>query len=319
MADAVRRGLGNGKTIPQPPPFDSADLGEAPLRSERRPGGGFREKLIGNPFYLILPLILYMSFFYVYPLIKMLLMSFFSPRFTVQYYREFFETGIYVQSLLVTLKISLTVTLLCLLIGYPLTYYLSGLPVHKANILLTFVLVPLWTSILVRTYAWIMILGRNGIFNQTLIKLGLIDEPVKIIYNMLGVVIGMTHVMLPFMVLSLYSVMTGINRDLLKAAQNLGAPPFETFRRIFLPLSMPGIFAGSILVFIISVGFFVTPALLGGRRDVMISMVIEQAISVFFKWGFASAAALILLFLILGTFLISGKFIGFDKLWGRRS
>ena len=276
------------------------------------------EKLSGNPIYLILPLILYMSFFYVYPLVRMLAMSF-SPGFTLQNYREFFDTGIYLQSLYITLRISGLVTFLCLLFGYPLAYYLSGLPPHKANVLLTFVLVPLWTSILVRTYAWIMILGRNGILNQTLMKLGLIHEPVMIIYNIVGVCIGMTHVMMPFMVLSLYSVMTGIDRDLLKAAQNLGAGPLETFRRIFLPLSMPGIFAGSVLVFIISVGFFVTPALLGGRKDVMISMIIEQAVSVFLKWGFACASAFILLFLILGIFLISGKMIGFEKLWGRRA
>jgi putative spermidine/putrescine transport system permease protein len=275
------------------------------------------EKLSDNSVYLILPLILYMSFFYVYPLLRMLTMSF-SPWFTLQYYREFFETGIYLQSLYITLRISALVTLLCLLIGYPLAYYLSGLPPHKANVLLTFVLVPLWTSILVRTYAWIMILGRNGILNQTLMKLGLIDEPVMVIYNIVGVCIGMTHVMMPFMVLSLYSVMTGIDRNLLKAAQNLGARPFETFRRIFLPLSMPGIFAGSVLVFIISVGFFVTPALLGGRMDVMISMIIEQAVSVFLNWGFACASAFILLFLILVIFLTSGKMIGFEKLWGRR-
>jgi len=236
------------------------------LDAEKLQRHNILEKLSTNPLYLILPLILYMSFFYVYPLVRMLAMSFFSPQFTLRHYREFIETGVYLQSLYITLKISTLVTILCLLIGYPLAYYLSGLPSHKANVLLTFVLVPLWTSILVRTYAWIMILGRNGILNQTLMKLGLIDEPIKIIYNTLGVCIGMTHVMMPFMVLSLYSVMTGIDRDLLKAAQNLGARPLETFRRIFLPLSMPGIFAGSVLVFIISVGFFVTPALLGGRK-----------------------------------------------------
>jgi ABC-type spermidine/putrescine transport system permease subunit I len=163
-----------------------------------------------------------------------------------------------------------------------------------------------------------MILGRNGILNQTLIKLELVDSPLKVIYNVLGLTIGMVHVMMPFMVLSLYSVMMGIDRSLLKAAQNLGARPFEAFRRIFLPLSMPGIFAGSILVFIISVGFFITPALLGGRKEVMIAMIIEQAVSVFLKWGFASAASFILLFLILGIFLTSGKIIGFDKLWGKK-
>lgn len=273
--------------------------------------------LAENALYLVLPLVVYMCVFYVYPLLRMVMMSFLTPQFTLKHYSEFF-TNIYLRALYVTIKVSTIVTLICLLLGYPLSYYLSGLPPRKANILLIFVLVPLWTSVLVRTYTWIMILGRNGIINQTLVKFGLINEPLRMIYNIMGVTIGMVHVMMPFMVLSLYSVMTGIDRSLLKAAANLGARPFEAFRKVFLPLSMPGVFAGSILVFIISVGFFITPALLGGRREIMISMVIEQAVSVFLNWGFASAASFILLFLILAIFLISGKIIGFDKLWGKR-
>lgn len=276
------------------------------------------EKLAGNAIYLVLPLLLYMAVIYVYPLMRMLVMSLFAPDFTLVHYVEFFNSNIYLRSLYVTLKVSGLVTILCLLLGYPLAYYLSSITAKRANLLLIFVLVPLWTSILVRTYSWMMILGRNGILNQALLKLELVDSPLKIIFNMMGLTIGMVHVMLPFMILSLYSVMTGIDRNLLKAAQNLGARPFEAFRRIFLPLSIPGIFAGSILVFIISVGFFITPALLGGRKEVMIAMVIEQAVSVFLNWEFASSASFILLVLIIGIFLISGKIIGFDKLWGKK-
>ena len=277
------------------------------------------EKLVGKAFYLVFPLILYMCFFYVYPLLHMLVMSLFSPEFTLKHYFGFFNTKVNLYSLYVTFKIGTLVTFWCLLLGYPLAYYLSSISSKKANLLLILVLIPLWTSLLVRTYAWIMILGRNGILNQTLIKSGLIDRPFKVIYNSFGLTVGMVHVMMPFMVLSLYSVMTGIDRDLLKAAQNLGARPFEAFRKVFLPLSMPGILAGSILVFIISVGFFVTPALLGGPKEIMISMVIDQAVSVLLNWEFASAASFILLFLILGIFLTSGKIIGFDKLWGKKA
>jgi len=277
-----------------------------------------RERLAGRAFYLVLPLALYLCFFYVYPLLRMLLMSFFSPEFTLRHYLAFFHGKVNLYSLYVTLRISFVVTLWCLLLGYPLAYYLSSLPPKKANLRLILVLIPLWTSLLVRTYAWIMILGRNGIINQTLMKLGLIDKPLKIIYNSLGLTIGMVHVMMPFMVLSLYSVMTGIDRGLLKAAQNLGARPFEAFRRVFLPLSIPGILAGSILVFVISVGFFVTPVLLGGPKEMMISMIIDQAVSVLLNWGFASAASFLLLFLIIGILLTSGRIVGFDKLWGKR-
>jgi ABC-type spermidine/putrescine transport system permease subunit I len=271
-----------------------------------------------KPLYLILPLFVYMFVFYIYPLLRMFIMSLFSPGFTFKHYQSFFQTTTTLYSLRVTFEISLLVTILCLLVGYPLAYYLSTRPAKKANLLLIPVLIPLWTSVLVRTYAWIAILGRNGVINQMFQKSGLIEQPLKLLYNQLGLTIGMVHVMMPFMVLSLYSVMVGIDRNLLKAAQNLGASPFKAFRKVFLPLSMPGILAGCILVFIISVGFFVTPALLGGPRDLMISMVIDQAVEVMLNWGFASAASFILLFLILGIFLISGKMVGFDKLWGKK-
>jgi ABC-type spermidine/putrescine transport system permease subunit I len=276
------------------------------------------KNVVRKPLCLILPLFVYMFVFYIYPLLRMFIMSLFSPDFTFKHYQSFFQTTTNLYSLRVTFEISLLVTILCLLIGYPMAYYLSTRPAKKANLLLILVLIPLWTSVLVRTYAWITILGRNGLINQMLQKSGIIEQPLKLIYNQLGLTIGMVHVMMPFMVLSLYSVMVGIDRNLLKAAQNLGASPFRAFRKVFLPLSMPGILAGCILVFIISVGFFVTPALLGGPRDLMISMVIDQAVEVLLNWGFASAASFILLFLILGIFLISGKMVGFDKLWGRK-
>lgn len=276
------------------------------------------ERISSNILYLILPLILYMCLFYVYPLLRMLTMSVFSPDFTLKHYSSFFQGSTNLYSLYVTFRISLLVTLICLLLGYPMAYYFTTIPSKKANLLLILILIPLWTSVLVRTYAWMMILGRKGIINQTLMKIGLIGTPLKLIYNSLGLTIGMVHVMMPFMVLSLYSVMVGIDRNLLKAAQNLGARPFKAFLRVFLPLSMPGVSAGSILVFIISVGFFVTPALLGGPKDVMISMMIDQAVEVMLNWGFASAASFILLFLILAVFLISGRVVGFDKLWGKK-
>jgi len=276
------------------------------------------KSLAGKVFLLVLPVVCYMCFFYVYPLIRILALSFFSPDFTLAHYLSFFQNKVNLFSLHVTFKISSLVTFICLLMGYPLAYYLSSIPIKKANVLLILVLIPLWTSLLVRTFSWIMLLGRNGIINQSLLKLGLIQDPLRIMYNTFGLTVGMVHVMIPFMILSLYSVMKGIDRNLLKAAQNLGATPFYAFRKIFLPLSVPGILAGSIMVFVISIGFFVTPVLLGGPRELMISMVIEQAISVLLNWGFGSAASFILLFLTLGIFLFSGKLIGFDKLWGKR-
>ena len=259
-----------------------------------------------------------MGFLYVIPLLQMFGLSLSWPNLSFHNYASFFNQSIHLFSLYVTLRIASIVTVICLLLGYPLAYYLSKIPRRKANILLVFVLIPLWTSILVRTLAWIMILGRNGIINQSIMKLGLMDAPVKMIFNSFGLTLGMVHVMMPFMVLSLYSVMTGIDRSLLKAAQNLGASPMEAFRKIFFPLSLPGIVAGSILVFVISVGFFVTPALLGGPKDVMLSMLIDQNVSVILNWGFASATSFILLVIVMLMFLVSAKMIGFDKLWGKK-
>jgi ABC-type spermidine/putrescine transport system permease subunit I len=164
-----------------------------------------------------------------------------------------------------------------------------------------------------------MILGRNGALNQILIKLGLIDRPLKLMFNSFGVTVGMVHILLPLMILSLYSVMTGIDRDLLKAAQNLGARPFTAFKKIYFPLSMPGVAAGTILVFILSMGFFITPALLGGPQNRTIVMIIDTTVSHLLDWEFGSAASFILLFLIIGAFLISGKLIGFHRIWGQKT
>ena len=276
------------------------------------------EPLGGRALYLVLPLVVFICIFYVYPLCRMFMMSLMSPGFTLNHYASFFSSKVNLFSLYVTFKIGILVTVFSLMLGYPLAYYLSSVSTRKANLLLIFVLIPLWTSLLVRTYAWMMILGRNGVLNQALVKWGLIDRPLKLIYNSFGLTLGMVHVMMPLMILSLYSVMRGIDRSLLKAAQNLGARPFEAFRKVFLPLSAPGIVAGSILVFIISIGFFITPALLGGPKEIMVSMVIDQAVSVLLNWEFASAASFILLFLILGIFLSFGKIVGFDKIWGKR-
>ncbi len=277
------------------------------------------EKISGNMFYMVLPLLLFLGLFYIYPMLRMLGLSFNLPAFSLEHYLGFFKHNLYLYALFVTFKVSVIVTIVCLLLGYPLAYYLTCQPVEKANLLIILILIPLWTSVLVRTFAWIVILGRNGIVNQLLLQAGFIEEPLRLLYNLFGVTIGMVHVMMPFMVLSLFSVMKGIDRRLLMAAQNLGATPLAAFSKVFLPLSMPGVFAGCTLVFIISVGFYVTPALLGGPRDVMIAMVIDQSVEVMLNFKFASAASMILLILTVGIFLMAGKTIGFDKLWGKNN
>jgi ABC-type spermidine/putrescine transport system permease subunit I len=205
-----------------------------------------------------------------------------------------------------------------LIMGYPVAYFLSKAPPHLRNILFIAVLIPWWTSTLVRTYAWMVILGRNGLINQTLMGLGLIPEPLKLMYNTLGVVIGMVHVQLPLAILPLYAVMNGIDGELLRAAQSLGASAFQTFRRVFFPLSMPGVAGAALLLFVGSMGFYITPALLGGPSNVLISNLIDSQVSGLIHWAFGSAIAVILLVISLVFFLVYNRLLGLDRLLGGR-
>jgi ABC-type spermidine/putrescine transport system permease subunit I len=176
------------------------------------------------------------------------------------------------------------------------------------------VLIPFWTSLLVRTYAWMVLLGRKGVINQILINLGFIEEPIKMLYTTFAVNIGMIQMMTPFMVLALFSVMKGIDRGLLRAASSLGAGKFQAFIRVYVPLSLPGIGAGCLLVFIYSLGFFITPALLGGRKDVMVSMLIDEQVSSLLNWGFGAALALMLLLATAIFFFIYSRFFKLEQI-----
>jgi putative spermidine/putrescine transport system permease protein len=264
----------------------------------------------------ILPVLIYLLFFFVIPLSRALYGSFWDPDFSLKHYSHFFTRPVYVKVVLNSFRIAVSVTFFSLVLGYPYAYLLSGLRERTANKLLIFVVLPFWVSLLVRNYAWMVLLGRNGVFNSVLMGIGFIDRPVKLIYNSTGVNIGMVHIMLPYMILSLYAVMRGIDRSLLKAAQSLGANPFRTFLRIFLPLSLPGVGGGCLMVFIMAIGFFITPALLGGPRDTMIAQLIEQHVTLLLNWGFAFAAAFILLMFTIVVLLVYNRYLGLDRLWG---
>lgn len=205
------------------------------------------------------------------------------------------ERAVFVVVLVRTLGVSALVTLLCLLLGYPLAYVLASLPAKFANPLLMLVLIPFWTSVLVRTTAWVVLLQRDGMVNKLLRSLGLIDQPLILIYNRTGVVVAMVHVLLPLMVLPLYSVMKGIGHAPMRAAMSLGARPLEAFLRVYLPQSAAGIGAGCLLVFISALGYYVTPELVGGGGDQMISYFIAFYTNRTTNWGLAGALSLILL------------------------
>lgn len=208
----------------------------------------------------------------------------------------------YVDSFLTTFKVASIVTIVCVILGYPVAYLLSQLPEKAAQVLMIFIILPFWTSVLVRTYAWLVLLQRQGLINASLINLGLISEPLPLVNNLTGTVIGMVHIMLPFLILPLYASMKTIDPILLRAACNCGASPVQAFRQVFLPLSLPGVATGVALIFVLCLGFYLTPALLGGGRVAMWSTQIADMIAKFANWGAASALSVVLL-IVTGTIL----------------
>jgi len=218
-----------------------------------------------------------------------------------------------------TFNVSFLTTFLCIVIGYPLAYFLSQIPRKYVGLFMLTVLLPFWTSLLVRTYAWLVMLQRNGLINNFAIDLGIWDAPVKLAHNLNGTLIGMVHIMLPFLVLPLYAAMRRIDRHALQAAANLGATPVQAFWQIFVPLSLPGVVAGSLIVFVLCLGFYVTPAVLGGGKVILVSMQITAILEDQFNWGAASALGVVLLVSTFAVLLVASRFLKLDSvMFGRR-
>lgn len=270
---------------------------------------------------LLVPAVLVLLALFVYPLLGIAERSIHRPRvgYTLEYYAQIWRVPVYLTVIWRTFQTSALVTLLCLALGYPLAYLLATLRPRVAQLLMIVVILPFFTSIIVRTYAWMVLLGRNGVVNQSLTWLGLTDAPLPLLYNTGGVFIGMTYVLLPYMVLTVYSVMRGIDPALVRAAHSLGASRWQAFRKVFLPLSRPGIAGGTLLVFILSLGFFITPALMGGPSDVMIAMLIEREVEFTLNWSFASALAVILLALTLIGFVGYNRIVRLERIFEARS
>ena len=289
----------------------SADIYADGLRRDERLE---RLKLFG----LSSPAILLVLVILVIPVGWLFFVSFIGAdgQFSMENYERMITRKSYFRIFITTFKISLFATALCILIGYPLAYFMSQLPNRIANLCMITVLLPFWTSLLVRTYAWLVLLQKRGLVNDWAISLGLWDEPIKMVHNMTGTLIGMVHIMLPFLILPVYSAMKQINRDLLKAASNLGASPRRAFWTVFFPLSTPGLFAGALMVFVLCLGFFVTPAVLGGGKVIMVSMKIVSNIELFVNWGAASALGVVLLTLTVLVLWIASRFLNLENIAG---
>ena len=273
--------------------------------------------------FLLTPVVILFGFFYLYPLIELLPISFMArledgqrigP--TLDQYIRFLGSGFYLSVLADTLRISVVVTLAALLLGYPVAYLMSQLKPSAVKWLIILILLPFWTSILVRTYAWMVLLQRRGVVNSLLVESGIIDQPLSLMFNEAGVVIGMTQIMLPFMILPIYSVLRGLDIDLVRAAEGLGASSLQTFWKITFPLSLPGVGAGVLIVFIVSLGFFVTPAILGGGKVPMIAAAIEIEVNNHLNWEFAAAAAMVLLAVTISFVVAFQRLLGLERMWG---
>jgi putative spermidine/putrescine transport system permease protein len=215
-----------------------------------------------------------------------------------------------------TLLLSTIITVLCVLLGYPVAYLLATLPLRTSNLLMVLVLLPFWTSLLVRTTSWIALLQTHGVINDLMVALGVIDTNARLqmIHNQTGTIIAMTHILLPFMILPLYSVMKTIPPSYVRAARSMGANPFVAFVRVYMPNTVAGIGAGSILVFILAIGYYITPALVGGQSGTLISNFIANHISVTLNWGLAAALGVLLLSLVLAMYLLYDKIVGIDNM-----
>ncbi|WP_172441896.1 ABC transporter permease [Burkholderia sp. IDO3] len=237
--------------------------------------------------------------------------------FTLANYKRVF-TGAYLDTFLLTFKLSLIVTVITLLLGYPVAYFAASISPRWSALVLGMVMLPFWTSVLVRTYAWLVLLQRTGLINKALLSMGLIDRPLQLSYNQFGTVIAMVHILLPFMVLPLYSAMQKIPANLSQAGASLGGSPVHVFLRVFLPLSMSGVLAGVTLVFILCLGFYITPELMGGGKSMMVSMIVSRNVEIYNSWGAASAVSVALLVCVFAIFYAVSRVIPLEKTLGAK-
>lgn len=236
----------------------------------------------------------FMLAFYALPVAAMLLRSLNDPSWTLDNYRALLADAVFFKVLWSTLRTALLVTAGTLLLGYPVALAMARVRRRLGTVLLVIVLLPFWTSVLVRSYAWMVLLGRHGVVNEALLAMGVIDMPLRILNTPLAVNLAMIHILLPYMVLPIANALRGIDRSLPRAALGLGASRFGVFIQVLLPLSMPGVLAGVLLVFVLALGFYITPALLGGPRDMMLSMLIVQQIELL-NWPYAACLSAVLL------------------------
>ncbi|MGY6633996.1 MAG: ABC transporter permease [Alkalilacustris sp.] len=266
---------------------------------------------------LALPLLVAMVALFIWPIGEIFWTSIYRDGFTLEHYRRALSDDLYLRVLWTTVRISVLTTLVCLLVGYPFAYAMARASATAQAFLLGVVVLSFLISLLVKNYAWTLLLQDRGLINTWLMNAGLIARPLPLMYNTFGVILAMTHTLLPFMILPVYAVLSSLDTRLEAASSSLGAGRSRTFATVTLPLSMPGVGAGSFLVFVSSLGFFVTPALLGSRREMMLSNLIDNQIRTALNWPFGATLAMILLVVAAITYAAYVRVFGADKPWER--
>lgn len=266
--------------------------------------------------WMVAPAALLIGVLFLLPIGLLASKSFNAPEWSLQNYEELLSSSVYLKSLWSTLRISVLVVLGCIVFGFPIGYLLAKCPERARPYLALTVLLPFWTSILVRNFAWIYLLQRRGVINDILISSGVVERPVAFMFNEFGVVLGMTNALLPFMILPIFVAIQSQDKAFLEAAGSLGARPEIAFLKVTLPLSLPGIFAGSLLVFATALGFFVTPALLGGGKVLVAATYITNEIETLLNWDSAAAASVLLLFVVVLVVAAYMRVVSVEKVAG---
>lgn len=281
--------------------------------------GGERRGLRANPYFLlILPLLALLLSLYAWPMLQVFWISVSDPAFGLENYEKLFTSRGILKMLHTTFEVCLITTGLAMFFGYIVAYAMVHVSDRHRTLMLLFILVPFWVSVLARAFSWLMLLHDNGIVNDALRAWGITDEPVHLVRNQIGVYIGMVHYMIPYAVLPLYAAMRTIDPRVVSAARGLGAGPFESFWRVYLPLSLPGLIGAGVLVFILTLGFFVTPAILGGGKTMMIAEYVSVQILQTVRWGIGSMLAVTLLLIVLALLAVMSRIVDLRSMFGAK-
>ena len=270
--------------------------------------GGQKRLRRDGSFVNVVPALLLIAFFFIVPVLMLLMRSVLEPAPGLQNYAELLGSTTYLRVFMNTFIVAGLVTIVSVVIGFPVAWLLAVMPERWSRIVLAIIVLSMWTNLLARTYAWMVLLQRTGVINKMLIGLGIVDKPLALVNNLVGVSIGMTYIMLPFVILPLIGILKSIDPAILRAAALCGANKRQCFVRILLPLSLPGIAAGALMVFVMSLGYYVTPALLGGTSNMMLAELVAQFVQSLVNWGMGGAAALLLLIVTLALYAVQLKF-----------